>query len=241
MELTFLGTGAAFAPDAHNASYILDRRVLIDAGSPGHVLIPRSGHSIGEIEAVVITHKHGDHTFGLPFVLSARAIHFPDAPRLTIVGPPGFGQYISDLLHLAWGETLHDLVWNRLDPEIVDVEPGQALEVAGFRVQAEEVVHVSDLVCLGYVFEKDGVRFGFSGDTRECDGLFRLVEASDHFLCEMTAETSNPTHLSRQAVERLVETFPHKRFYLTHLNDRTPVPGALIAEDGMTVELAPPA
>lgn len=240
MELTFLGTGAAFVPDAFNAGYILDRRVLIDAGGPGHVLVPRSGHSLGEIEAVVVTHKHADHTFGLPFVMSARAISAPRAGRLAIVGPPGFGRYVSDLLRLAWGDELHTLVWTRLDPELIDVEPGQEVEVAGFSVRAEEVAHVRDLLCLGYTFRRDGIRFGFSGDTRECEGLTRLVEASDHFLCEMTAETDNPSHMSRAAVERLVETYPEKRFYLTHLNDRTPVAGAVIAEDGVTVELLPP-
>ena len=89
MELTFLGTGAAFAGDAFNAGYILDRRVLIDAGAPVHVLIHQTGHDIADLEAAVITHQHADHTFGLPYVMATRAIEAPDAKPFTIVGPPG--------------------------------------------------------------------------------------------------------------------------------------------------------
>ena len=106
MELTFFGTGAAFAGDAFNAAYILDRRVLVDAGAPVHVLMRRTGHSVGDLEAAVISHQHADHTFGLPFVMATRALEYPDAPPFTIAGPPGFEGYIDKLFRLAWGDKL---------------------------------------------------------------------------------------------------------------------------------------
>jgi ribonuclease BN (tRNA processing enzyme) len=240
MELTFLGTGSAFAQDAFNAGYILDRRVLIDAGNPAHVLIPRTGHSTGLIELALITHQHADHTFGLPFVMASRAIDHPDAPPLTIAGPPGFERYMSDLLSLAWGKKLHGLVWGRLAPRFVELDGGDDVELAGFAIHAEEVVHVPDIPCRGYALSRDGVRFAFSGDSGVCPGLDRLVERSDHVLLEMTGPANDPSHLSRDAVEQIVRANPDKRFYLTHLSSRDPVPGARIANDLETVELEPP-
>ncbi|HEV1998144.1 MAG TPA: MBL fold metallo-hydrolase [Candidatus Dormibacteraeota bacterium] len=247
MELTFLGTGAAFAGDAFNAGYILDRRVLVDAGAPVHVLIHQTGHRIADIEAAVITHQHADHTFGLPYVMATRAIEAPDAPPFTIAGPTGFEAYINNLFQLAWGDHLRNLVWERLQPRFVDFQPGEEHEVAGFTVHAEEMRHVPDIPCLGYNFRRQGISFGFSGDTTECPGLGALVEMSDSMLMEMTATLEgDPSHMSISQARAIVAANPGKRFFLTHLNRRKldyvehgEVEGADRAEDLTTVELLP--
>jgi ribonuclease BN (tRNA processing enzyme) len=245
MELTFLGTGAAFAGDAHNAGYILDRRVLIDAGAPVHVLVHQTGHSVAELEAAVITHQHADHTFGLPYVLATRAIEVPDAPPFRVVGPPGFEAYLTRLFTLAWGEHLRSMVWQRLQLRFVELRPGDETEVAGLTVHAEEMLHVPDIPCLGYNFRGKGVSFAFSGDTTDCPGLHALVELSDYVLMEMTATLEgDPGHLTLAQARAIVAANPHKRFFLTHLNRRKlyyveegEVEGAERAEDLKTVEL----
>jgi ribonuclease BN (tRNA processing enzyme) len=243
MELTFLGTGAAFAGDANNAAYILDRRILLDAGAPVHILMRQTGHDTGDIEAVVVSHQHGDHTFGLPFFMATRAIERKQAPPLTIVGPPGFPEYISNLLRLSWGDRLHSIVWETLRPRFIEVDDGDSVDVAGFRLQSRRVVHVQDIPCLGFTMANAGVRFGYSGDSGPCPGLDAIVEASRHALVEMTGVDENDHgHMSRAAIERMVGAHPDKSFYLTHLNrrsDNRPVLGATFAEDLKTVELAP--
>jgi ribonuclease BN (tRNA processing enzyme) len=243
MELTFLGTGSAFAGDANNAAYILDRRVLVDAGAPVHVLIRQTGHHIAELEAAVISHQHADHTFGLPYVMATRAIEHPEASPFTIVGPPGFEDYMDRLFHMAWGAKLKGIVWDLLRPRFIEMGPADGVEVAGFRIHSENVVHVPDIPCLGYGFVKDGIRFGYSGDSGPCPGLDALVEVSDYFLIEMTGvDEDDHSHMSRAGVEALVQLNPTKTFYLTHLNrrwDPEPIPRALYAQDLQTVELPP--
>ncbi len=175
--------------------------------------------------------------------MATRAIEAPDAAPFIIVGPPGFERYISDLFQLAWGDRLHEIVWRALKPVFIDVKPGDTVEVAGFTVHGEEMLHVQDIPCLGYGFEKDGVRLAYSGDTTVCAGLDALIEAADHVILEMTGvDDDDRSHMSRAAVEAIVAANPGKGFYLTHLNRRwqaEPVPGAVLAPDLQTVELAP--
>jgi ribonuclease BN (tRNA processing enzyme) len=243
MELTFLGTGAAFAGDAYNASYILDRRLLIDAGAPVHLLIRKTGHAVGDIEAAVFSHQHADHTFGLPFFLATRAIEAPDAKPFTIVGPTGFESYAENLMKLAWGMRLYNIVWERLQPTFIEMAPGEDVDVAGFKVHSEEVIHVKDSPCLGFHIAKDGINFGYSGDSGVCPGLDALVEVSDHVLIEATGVDEDAGHLSLSAVQQIVNANPTKRFYLTHLNRRWTngaVDGAVMGEDLVSVELTAP-
>jgi|SRR5438309_1693397 len=239
MEMTVLGSGAAFARDALNAGYVLDRRLLVDAGAPAHVSLARTGHDVGQLEAAIMTHRHADHTFGLPFVMATRAVYHRNAPPFTVVGPPGFAEYISKLMELAWGKTLHRIVWERLQLTMTEIKPGQTIEVAGFDVHAEEVVHVRDQTCVGYAFARNGVRFGFSGDCGDCDGLVRLIDRCDDFLIEMTDLPDDPGHLDRKTVAAYAARFPDKRFYATHLNNRQPLPGVELMQDLQTIELRP--
>ena len=107
-------------------------------------------------------------------------------------------------------------------------------------MHAEEMVHVTDIPCLGYHFAKDGVSFGYSGDSGVCPGLDALVELSDDFLIEATGVDEDAGHLSIPAVQQIVNANPGKRFFLTHLNRHWMtggVDGAALAEDLTTVEL----
>ncbi|MBO0688957.1 MAG: ribonuclease Z, partial [Candidatus Dormibacteraeota bacterium] len=102
MELAFLGTGAAYSLERYNGAVLVDRHVLLDAGAPILPHMHRLGMDPGDVDAVFLTHFHGDHLAGLIPFLCYRAL---EAPRpLTIVAPPGGEDRISRLLGAAWGD-----------------------------------------------------------------------------------------------------------------------------------------
>jgi len=80
VRLSILGSGSAFSGCGLNASSVLDERVMVDAGAPPHVLLPRLGLRIQDIELVLLTHFHMDHIGILPLLLGALA-HADDPPE----------------------------------------------------------------------------------------------------------------------------------------------------------------
>ena len=71
--------------------------VLCDCGEGAQIAAQRAGLSLSRLDAVLITHLHGDHFNGLPGLLGTLGLEGRQR-ELVVAGPPG----IADLLqHLA--------------------------------------------------------------------------------------------------------------------------------------------
>ena len=68
LELTFLGTGNAFAPTRYWSSFLLNDRVCSTRRPRCSRTSRSSGKTRARIDAIFISHFHGDHYFGLPFL-----------------------------------------------------------------------------------------------------------------------------------------------------------------------------
>ncbi|MER2007930.1 MAG: MBL fold metallo-hydrolase [Psychrobacillus sp.] len=72
IDLTFLGTGSAFSKVYGNNSAVLTiangpvvKRMMIDCGRTTPDDLHASQFDLGDIDAIFITHLHGDHVYGL--------------------------------------------------------------------------------------------------------------------------------------------------------------------------------
>ena len=241
MEITFLGTGAAVAANGYNVSMLIDRVLLLDAGAPLPVHLPRAGVSVTEPRAALLTHFHADHTFGLAGLVLARTLLEEMPPPLTIVGPDGTQEYMTQLIDFAWGPEMLQAALSRRQLEVREIGPGDEIDLLDFRVSAFEMKHTSRFTCLGYVVAANGIRLGYSGDAETSPGLEALLGNCDHAVVEMTTERPGPMHLSCVEVEELLRRHPSVRFILTHLGTDVTVSGALSATDFLTVQLPMPA
>ena len=238
MELTFLGTGAAFSPYAYNAAILVDRTILMDAGAPLTVHLPKAGVSLDEPRAVMLSHFHADHTFGIAWLILGRVILHQQSPPLTVFGPAGTTSYLERLLDFAWGEEMRRHSWERLRLTVRELSDGDTFEIEGSRARAFRMPHASRLDCLGFTMERDGVRLGYSGDAKMSGQLEALVAACDHVITEMTYEDEGgEMHLGRKDVEALMQRHPSTRFIITHRGSNASVSGAVMAHDFLTLHL----
>lgn len=242
MRLTVLGSGDAFSGCGCNAGYCVDGRLLVDAGAPAHVLLPRAGQSLADVETILVTHLHADHTLMLPVLLGAIMVR-PDRSRhLVIAGPVGLREYVERLVVTGYGVHLRDLLRERVAATHLVLQDGSDEVINGYRVRAHAVVHSLGPSLAYTVSDGSGATVGFSGDSTVCAGLERVAAGSDLMVCECTSfDEPVPTHLCAAEVEALVAAHPRTRFILSHLTSRRPLPGALIAHDLLTLDVAGPA
>lgn len=240
MRLSVLGSGSAFTACGCNAGYLIDSRVLVDAGAPAHVLMRRIAASVADLQLILLTHFHADHSFMLPMVLGAVAFgERQPQPRLVIAGPVGTREFTHRLLRDGYGAHLLHLIDDHLHPEFVTLQDGSDVVINGYRVRAHAVVHSVGPSLAYVVSDAEGTSVGFSGDSTLCAGLERAVAAADAFVCECTS-WSGPVpggHMWSSQVAALVEAYPDVAFILSHLTERRELPGALIAHDLLTLDI----
>ena len=223
MKVTFLGTGDAFhgGGRAHSSLLVEDSlgAFLVDCGPTAPHALARTAVGQRGLDAVVLTHLHGDHYAGVPFLL-LDALHGAGRERpFVVAGPPSTAARVEALFRLTYQNAA-----DRRRPFLMDyreLEPGQAIDLAGRRVVALRARHMSGgetALCLR--IETDGQVIAVSGDTAETEELSRLADGADLFVCECALAESNPDvlHLSVADIERLRPAWRTPRVVLTHLS-----------------------
>ena len=108
LELIVLASGGPRASARGSTSYVVSLdgtpRILIDAGSGAFVEIGKLSLDLNQMDIVLLTHLHIDHSGDLPAVFNERALSASDAIRWKIFGPAGAGLFPSTtrFIHLIF-------------------------------------------------------------------------------------------------------------------------------------------
>lgn len=153
MELTFLGTGAGRPLPGRNVTSVALRLPpgcgggywLFDCGEGTQHQMMRTPVKLSKLERIFITHLHGDHTFGLPGLLSSRAFAGGTSP-VWLYGPPGLREWIETSLRITETRLEYELHLAEIERE------GMVYEDERIRVIAAEMAHRT--ACFGFRIEE---------------------------------------------------------------------------------------
>ena len=245
--LTCLGTSDSFgSAGRHCAGYLLESaasRILIDAG-PG-ILTALKARQIdpATIDGIVLSHLHGDHFGGVPFLLLDAIYDTPRSRTLSIVGPPTTRRRVENLFVALYAEREgRELPF---PVEWVELEDGRSTEIADVAVEAFRVPHMDDAISLGHRLRTAGRALVYTGDTPWTDDLLRAAAGADLLLCECTTfETVVPKHIRYVEIEANRHRFDCGNVLLTHLGremrHRRGDVAETMADDGLRFDLAAP-
>src|SRR3989475_11509017 len=93
VRVTVLGSGDAFGSGGRlHSAYLVEtprHTFLLDCGPTILQAFKRSGRDPGAVDFVLISHLHGDHFGGLPFLFMEYRFEEPRSRPLAVYGPPG--------------------------------------------------------------------------------------------------------------------------------------------------------
>jgi len=242
-RVTFLGTGDAFSAGGHfQSAYLVEgdgTAVLLDCGASALTALKRLGLDAGGIDTIVLSHLHGDHFAGLPFLFLEYKYQQPRQRPLRIAGPPGTEERVAQL----FGATYRELVKQPLPfpLEFVELQPDVHTELGAVRLDPFRVPHQEQDISLGVRLGVAGSSILYSGDTGWTDTLVRHSQDTDLFVCECSFfETRMAMHLDYPRIAENRHRFGTRRLVLTHLGEevlarRAEIPEEL-ATEGLVIE-----
>ncbi len=107
-ELVFIGTSDAFGAGGRRQSAIFLRGpssgALVDCGMTTGTGLAELGIERDEVDAILISHFHGDHFGGIPAFLLAALYEDQRTEPLRIAGPPGIQRRVYNLADAMAGD-----------------------------------------------------------------------------------------------------------------------------------------
>jgi ribonuclease BN (tRNA processing enzyme) len=247
MQLTVIGCGDAFGAGSRLQTSFCVRSApstfLIDCGATSLIGMRRLAISPNDIDTVFISHLHGDHFGGLPWLLiDAKYVSNRTRP-LVVLGPKGIEARFTALAEALYpnattAERGFDLVF-------VEYEEQTPFTVEDVTVTPFEVKHPSGAPPYALRFEVDGKVISFTGDTGWVEVLCDVARDADLFISEcFQYDVTLPIHLDYQTIDTNYEKLGAKRVLLTHMGDamlaelgKVDAARYLIAGDGMILEV----
>ena len=223
MKIRVLGCSAAELPNSNLSSFLIDSRILLDAGTIGSAL---SQSEQWKIKHVLITHAHLDHIKDLPFFADNISIN-NRRRQVTVMSIPQVIQALKNNL-------LNDIVWPDFTKiptpkqpilRLEKINPEKTFKINGYKITAFRVNHAVPAV--GYLVEDAcNKRLLYTGDTGPTEriwiSIFKkkihalIIEIS--FPDKMTSLALKTGHLTPKLFESELKKLKRlpDNIYITH-------------------------
>jgi ribonuclease BN (tRNA processing enzyme) len=253
--LKVLGAAGGYPYGGHACSgYLIETagsRILLDCGPGVAARLLAMGRAI-DLDAIVVTHIHPDHTLDLiavGYALMQEWIKHRVRHRVRLAMPEGGAGYLERLSglfgHTKWTFSDDDLGpgfsslrtvaregrdWMFDVFDVVEFVPGARVDLDGIAIDTLPVDHIPGAVALR--LDHGGKRLVYSGDTRWHAPLVEFASGADLLVAEGHFSGSHPpggAHMSPAEAGRLARLSGARQLLLTHLAALEDGPSALAA------------
>lgn len=244
MRVRFVGSGDAFGSGGRWQTCIHvahgSQVLLVDCGATSLVALKAQGLDPNAVDAVAVTHLHGDHFGGLPFLILDGQFSHRSAPLL-VAGPPGIGARLNEVMETLFPGSSR--ARRRFPVEVTELAAdGTPAGLGAATVRGWEVEHACGAPPLALRVELGGVSFAYSGDTQWTPALTDAARGADLFAAEAyTFDRPVRYHLDYQTLRGHLDDIRAERVVLTHMSaamlSRLADADLPAAYDGMIIDL----
>jgi phosphoribosyl 1,2-cyclic phosphate phosphodiesterase len=256
MKITFLGTGTSVgipvigcdcrictSPDPHNRR--LRSSLYVQAGGV-HIVIDTSldfreqalAFRVARVDAVLVTHAHADHIFGLDDI---RRYNTLQGMLIPVYASP---ETVADLTRIFAYVNADVPEPGVFRPRLDFLEVREPFQVGSVRIEPLPIEH-GRLETYGYRMDAGGRSLGYVPDCkRMSDATIGRFRGVDVMILDGLRHRSHPTHQTLEEAVALLGRIGAGKSYLTHLchdldhaeTQAALPPGIFVSHDGLALE-----
>jgi ribonuclease BN (tRNA processing enzyme) len=235
MKVRFLGSGDAFGSGGRFQTCIHVEagasQLLLDCGASSLIAMRRFGVDPQAIDTVILSHLHGDHFGGVPFLILDGQFKRRTRPLL-VAGPPGVEKRVREAMEVFFPGSTR--IERKFETRFVELADRVAVDVGPVHVTGFEVSHASGAPPFALRIAGEGKVVAYSGDTEWTESLVDAARGADLFIAEaLFYDKRVRYHLDLATLLEHRARLECRRLILTHMGE-----DVLARLDGLAVEAA---
>jgi len=225
MEIRILGNGGAINDGLPYNSFMIDEFFLAETPPDIMASLFREKTDLSKLQIIYISHYHGDHFFGLPFLILRLFYNSSGTPlnyMIRIMGPEGIKSRVNEICTLAWGDghPVHDWIENNfIFNELVH---GNKYDInSGTYLQSFSMFHLVETYGFSF-YKNDRLLFSYFADTVWNDELLVQIKLFPEIIVvDLNGEPSEIVKIHMSEDDIIEKAMPYSEgritFYGTHL------------------------
>ncbi len=216
MKIDFLGVGGAMNTSSISTSFLINEKILIDAPPAIPAILYKNHKKLDDIQKIFITHLHGDHYFGLPFLLLEYYLT-GRTTELTIYGDVKLEENVRNLINLAYPDIDYEAVVQKgmikYCPIINNMTIGL---IEDLRIKPLKSKH-TDVETFGFIVEDKKTRIYYSADSAWFEEMKGYIQAADYAILDGSLEDFVlPGHMSFNNIKEIAKIYNNKKIFVVH-------------------------
>jgi ribonuclease BN (tRNA processing enzyme) len=242
ITVRFVGSGDSFGSGGRfQTCIVVDGpacRFAIDFGTSSLIALAQQGIEPNSLDAILLSHLHGDHCGGVPFLLIDAMLAARRTRPLTVAGPRALRARMDAIREALFPGS--GLMTPKFPLEWIEMEPGRPHRVLDLTVTPERARHTEETNPTALRVTVGDRVIAYTGDTEWTDEVARAARNADLLIAESYFYDKPVTwHLNYPDIRAHASRVGARRLILTHMSREMLAHAATVPEecahDGLVV------